>query len=328
MRRRSPILFIVLNVLVTLVVAFVVLSLTNSRNQQEAPIQVITVEVKITNTVDTAATIPVRIITTTPLPGSQPSIGVLPTGLLETPGTPLAALSTFDATALGADSALQGTATALPQNCILHTIQSGDTPFGIAQQYGADFTAIMRVNGLTDETASLLQIGQVLIVPLEGCPLQAKDTPTPTPRGGPRSTPEATAEATIEATSEATPEPTVIPTMTLPPTAANAQVEIVEVVGIGDVTAEGVVIRNVGNTIDVKNWTLTDSNGNTYQFAERRLFSNASITVFSRVGSDTAIALFRNSGAGLFKPGDVVTLRNARGEVQSTYRIPQPVNLP
>jgi nucleoid-associated protein YgaU len=341
MRRRSPILFIIVNVVISLIVAVAVISALNSRGQQESPIKVITVEVKITNTPDISLTIPVIIITATPQPGTPASIGALPTGILDTTSdAPLTPFATFDAQAIGSSSSLQGTATALPPNCILHTVQSGDTPFGIAAQYGADGNALMKVNGLNDETAALLQIGDVLIVPLEGCSLTAKDVatvtspavkPTATPRPGNARTATAqanAAEGTAEVTAEGTLEPTVRPTLTLPPTATNAQVEIVEVVGAGDVTAEGVVIRNVGNTINVKDWTLTDANGVVYTFSERVLFSNASVTVFTRVGSDTAIALFWNRNTPLFTPGNVLTLRDAKGTVQSTFRVTGQVNLP
>ncbi len=317
MPRRSSTLFILLNVLVSLGVALGVITLWNAQNPPQPPVRVYTVEVIITNTPDPNATVPVRIITATPLPGS---IGALPTGILDTPAGLPATLPTLDATALSVDTTLQGTATALPQNCIPHVVQSGDTPFGIAQQYGADGFRLMEVNGLTDETATRLQVGDVLIVPLEGCPLTAVEVATPT---------EPPAAPGVEAGPEATAEATARPTLTLPPTATNAQVEIVEVVGAGDVTTEGVVVRNLGNTINVNGWTLSDGAGNTYTFGERVLFSNALVTVFTRVGQDTAIALFWNRNAPLFgEPGAVLTLRDANGVVQSTYRVAAPRSLP
>ncbi|MBI5670311.1 MAG: lamin tail domain-containing protein [Chloroflexi bacterium] len=327
MRRRSLIIFIVLNVLISLGVAFGVISLWNAQNPPDAGVRVITLEVRITNTPDPNATVPVRIITATPLPGS---IGVLPTGVIDTtPGSPAAPEVTADVQALsgalGSDTALQNTATALPPNCILHVIEAGDAPFAVAEEYGADFFDLMEVNGLTDETATQLQIGDVLIVPLPGCPLTAADVAAA--NAASEATEEATAEATAEGTAEA--RPTARPTLTLPPTATNAQVEIVEVVGAGDVTTEGVVIRNRGSTVNINGWTLTDEADHTYTFAERILFSNAQVTLFTRVGQDTPAALFWNQSEPLFdEPGAVLTLRDRNGTVQSTYRVPAPVNLP
>jgi len=329
MQRRGSIIFIVLNVIVTAAVAFIVVNFFSSQNPQSSPIQVVTVEVRITNTPDPNTTPRVVIITATPLPGTPPSVAV-PTDLFGTTPAETTPLFTLDAQALGValdgNTPLQGTATALPENCILHVLQSGDTPFGVAEQYGADGFALMEVNGLTEESASQLQIGDVLVVPLEGCPLTAADIATEEPATDAQA---AAAEATGEATAESTAEPTVRPTLTLPPTAASAQVQIVQVVSPGDVTAEGIVIRNNGESINIRDWTLSDSNGNIYTFTERLLFSNASITLFTRTGQDTAIVAFWNRNTPVFTdPGNVLTLRDADGVVQSTYRIPASQDLP
>jgi len=324
MRRRSLIVFVILNVFISLAVAYGVISLLNPQNQQSPSQVVITVPILVTATIDPNFTPEVRIITATPLPGS---IGVLPTGILETAAAPSTPLVTLDAAALSGalsgDTALQTTATNLPPNCILHVIGDGDTPFGIAEQYGVSGFDVMEINGLDDEAAARLQIGQVLIIPLEGCSLTAADLAVePTVEA------EETAEATEDASSSVTPTATIRPTLTLPPTATNAQVEIAEVAGAGQINSESVVIRNVGNNINMNGWTLSDADGNTYTFAERILFSNGLVSIFSRVGQDTAIALFWNRTSAVFAPGDVVTLRDANGVVQSTYRIESPVNLP
>ncbi len=222
-----------------------------------------------------------------------------------------------------------GVSTVLPDKCILHTLVEGDTPFAVAEQYGADPFKLMEVNGLNDETASLLQIGDTLIVPLEGCPLTGPvTTPVPTLSADALIAADATEEATAEATEGPTATPTLRPTLTLPPTATNAKVEIAEVIGAGQITAEGITIRNNGNNVNLKGWTIETSSGNTYTFAERILFSNGLVTVYSRVGQDTAIALFWNRTQPGFQPGDVVTLKDNNGKVQGSYRLPAPVTLP
>lgn len=330
MQRRGSVIFIILNVIVTGIVAFIVVNVFSGQNPQTSPIQVVTVEVRITTTPDANSTPRVVIITATPLPGTPNSV-VLPNDLLQTPDANSTPLNTLDAQALGValdgNTTLQGTATALPENCILHVLQSGDTPFGIAEQYGADGFAVMEVNGLNDETAALLQIGDVLIVPLEGCPLTAEDIATAVPTDEEGEV--LSADATEESTAESTAEPTIRPTLTLPPTAASAQVQIVQVVSPGDVTAEGISIRNNGESININGWTLTDSNENTYTFSERLLFSNASITLFTRTGQDTAIVAFWNRNSPIFtEPGNVLTLADQNGVVQSTYRVPASQDLP
>ena len=142
---------------------------------------------------------------------------------------------------------------------------------------------------------------------------------------------EASAELSGEATAETTAQaqPTTRATLTLPPTASSAQVQIVEVKNAGDVTSESVTIKNVGDTINVKGWTLSDSSGHVYTFSERYLFSQAIILINTRVGADTPQALFWNRDQAAFgDPGDVLTLKDDKGVVQSTYRVEASVNLP
>lgn len=290
---------------------------------QPPPRQIVTVEVLVTATPDPNATVPVRIITATPLPGS---IGALPTGVLESTDGPTRNAPTLDPELLGASAALQETATALPQNCILHTVAAGDTPFGIAEIYGSNGFELMAVNGLTEQSATGLQIGDVLIVPLEGCALTAADLNPPTATATAAAAAEQTAEATDESTEEA--QPTVRPTLTLPPTAVNAQVEIVRIISAGDITAEGVEIRNLGGVVDMTGWTLSDGGENTFTFPEQRLFTNGMVTVFTRVGQNTPIALYWGRSSAVWDDGEIITLSNRSGVVQASQRLEAPVNLP
>src|SRR5690606_7263064 len=103
--------------------------------------------------------------------------------------------------------------------------KSSDTPFGIAVEYNADPFALMEVNGLDDVAASNLQIGDSLIIPLEGCALTAADLAiTSADDDDAESTEDA--DATEEADETSTPAATQRPTVTIPPTAENAQVVI------------------------------------------------------------------------------------------------------
>jgi hypothetical protein len=220
--------------------------------------------------------------------------------------------------------------TTLPENCILHTIVDGDTPFGIAEQYGANPFLMLEANNLTDETAALLQIGDTLLVPLEGCPVELPPTETPTP--APSDTPDpdsitATSETTEEPTSEFTPTIAPSPTITLAPTAENAQIEIIEVEGIGDITAEGIRLRNTGNTINVTGWKLTDGQGNEFLFSEQLLFSNAEVTIYTRNGTNTPVSLFWGLDESIWEEGDVLTITDSTNLIQANLRLPEEIDL-
>lgn len=339
MRRRSLLIFVIINVFVSLGVVLIVLSVLNPRNQEgsQQPI-LVTVPLIITATPNPNAGPTLIIVTATPRPGEV----ILPTDIqteiaLAETSVPI---PTLDATLLESDQELRSMATTLPTNCIPYVLQEGDTPFGVALEYGVDFQDFMAVNGLDDQSASFLQIGQVLIVPLEGCDLTSEavsasqtatflPTNTLTPSGTPPSpTPTVTDTQPPSATPSRTPvpdtpTPTRTPTATIPPTAENAQVEIMQVRDPGNITAEGVEIRNNGPVIDLSGWTLTDSSGNVYTFPnERRLFQGGLLTVYSRVGDDTAIALFWDRTEPVWSSGTIVTLIDSNNRAQSVFEIP------
>lgn len=168
-----------------------------------------------------------------------------------------------------------------------YTVQPGDTLFAIAQALGVDMQALMDANGLTDPNT--LDIGQVLRVPGaegEGSAPPAQETPA------------APAESGL------------------------SQVEIREVTGAGALASEAVLLLNRGGQADMAGWTLEDGRGRSYTFPAFTLHNGGAVSVHTRAGRDTAIDLFWNSDQALWLPGTVITLRDAAGVVQSTFRIP------
>jgi hypothetical protein len=313
--------------IMALIGTFLGISLFGNRGNSGGQVQIVTVAVIITATQDPNATLPVIIISATP---DRTQVAI-PTSVAQAVDGLTIIPPTIDATQLAANPNLEQTQVSLPQNCILHTVASGDTPFGIAAQYGSDGFTLMEANGLTDETAALLQIGDVLVVPLAGCPLDQLPNFRPASlvvedtSSDATSSEETTPEATAEATEDAL-RPTA--TITLAPTATNAQVSIIAVEKAGDVTAEGVRIRNNSNTVNLTGWTLSDAQGNTYTFGEQLIFSNTEITVFTRAGQNTPIALFWGRDTAIWGDnGDVVTLKNKDGVVQATTRLSSVINL-
>jgi LysM repeat protein len=319
MQRRSA-LFLIFNVALSIAIAIGLIALWQSQQPQEAPAQVvITVPILITATTDPFQPTQTPFIITPTLPPGT-SIVQLPTGLVELTAAPrtgeaeaaaLAAAGTVDPTLLAGAAALAeaGAVTALPDNCIPYTLQSGDTPYGIALQYGADYGAILAVNGLSEQDAQFLQIGQVLIVPLEGCTLAAQalvatqtatglptNTPTITP-GGPTATltPSETPTATRTPRPSNTPEPSAtrttapptatrtplpptatftaspVPTATLPATAVNAPLELRNLLNAGTAGSESIDIFNTGATTNIANWRLrvTGPGGSTLEYTFR-----------------------------------------------------------
>lgn len=168
-----------------------------------------------------------------------------------------------------------------------YTVQPGDTLFAIAQALGVDMQALMDANGLTDPNT--LDIGQVLRVPGGESGGGAPDAPaTPVPGAD----------------------------------SGLSQVEIREVSGAGALDREAVLLLNRGGQADMAGWTLEDGRGRSYTFPAFTLHNGGAVSVHTKAGRDTAIDLYWGSDQALWLPGTVITLRDAAGVAQSTFRIP------
>ena len=330
MQRRGLVLFVILNVIITAGVAFAVISL-NPGGQGTVTRQLVTFNVPITATPDPNYTPPVFIITATFDPNSAQNQAAIsgtqvniPLDIQET-NPAVANAPTLDPTVLADNPDIQQAAAALPPNCLLHIVAEGEFPGSIAADFGADVFALLAVNNLDEESATLLQIGDQLVIPLEGCSLlnDIEATVVEVAEDDAEATDEATDGETTGGTNGES-SPALTPTVTLAPTAINAQVEITNITGAGDITTEAVIIRNLGNTLNLSGWTLSDGDGNTFVFPdERRLFSNASLTINTRSGQNTPVVLHWGLDQAVFgELGDVIVLADEDGEVQATLRRP------
>ncbi len=183
--------------------------------------------------------------------------------------------------------------------CPTYTVQTGDLATSIATRFGVSLADLMRANQLTEADLTQLQIGQVLIIPVNGCRL---------------------------ATGEASPTPTrfVLPslpaTVTAMPVASKALIEIVQVISPGDITAEGIELRNVsGGVILMQGWKLSDSSGHTFTFPEYRMFPGGRVMIYTRAGTNFPIALFWGQSRAIWgDPGQVVQITDVTGSIQAS----------
>lgn len=255
--------------------------------------QIVTVEIIITATPDPSRQL--IALTATDHPGQVE----LPADLTLTGDAADATIdpARLDAVGLG-DSApnAQRDETVLPTSCVFHTVVSGDTVSGLAEQYGVNFFLMLDVNNLTVDTAAYLQIGDALLIPLEGCAAESQSTATPS---APLASP-----------------------------AAAAQIEIIAVEGIGDITAEGVRLRNAGDdTVNLTGWNLTAAAGDSFSFPELLLFADAEITLYTRSGASAADTLFWGKDQPVWQDGDALTLTDSAGQVQASMQIREVIEL-
>lgn len=317
MSRRVLVGFVIVNVIVSLVVALGVIRYDQSRRPDEpsaGPTQIV-------------------ILTATAIPGldMQPAEYQSTIDALQLTSTELARLATLErivtATPAGDEdqvptitavatidpNMLPPVPTDLPpglpsptaqgDGCVRYAVESGDTIIAIAQEFGVFPGDILTVNGMTEEDAGALQIGDLLIIPVEGC--VSLLTPTVPP----------------EPTSTPFPLTRAAPTVTLPPTTINAQVVIAAVEGVGNVNSEAVEIRNLGEVVNMQGWTLTNEAGDVFLFPELRMQSDRRLIVFSRQGPNTPAALYWGRETAAWGDGETVTLADSTGQVQDTFTI-------
>ena len=240
------------------------------------------------------------IITATPAPTSfaRTVDDSAQSGAVELPANvagEASAIATLDAREIGAVDAVISAPTvaaegeSLSDKCVFHTVVAGDTPYAIAQRYGADRNLLLEVNGLTVETAVGLQIGKVLTVPLEGCDIGGSSSAA----GGVAS-------------------PTPLPT--------EVEITLASVEGIGDITAEGIALRNDGGQLNISGWSIGDEDGNRYTLPDMLLYTE--LVLYTRTGASTASALFWNKDESVWSAGETVTIADAAGNVRKTLTIP------
>jgi LysM repeat protein len=202
--------------------------------------------------------------------------------------------STVDAAAVVASALPTSTETLVPTaTAFTYTVRPNDTLFGIALDLGVSLEDLMELNDLTENT--ILEVGQVLLVPTGESP-------------GPAAT----------VTRTAPPASTVTPNSDV----EAPRVEITGVDGTGDLTSETVHLVNTGGVAAMAGWTLEDGRGEVYRFPAFTLH-NGAVSVHTRTGTDTVIDLFWGLSDAVWLPGSVITLRDADGNVQSTFSIPR-----
>lgn len=200
--------------------------------------------------------------------------------------------ATIDAAAVLASAIPTATETLIPTATpYVYRVQPNDSLFGIALQLGVSLTDLMELNELTE--TSVLDVGQILLVPTPGAPAAA----SPTPASGPGAT--ATAPAAPEA----------------------PEVVIVGVSGVGNLAEEALQVINSGGRAAMAGWTLDDGQGTVYVFPEFALYQG-SVRVYTGAGTDSVIELYWGIDHSLWSARKTITLRDAAGSIQSTFTIP------
>jgi LysM repeat protein len=177
---------------------------------------------------------------------------------------------------------------------VTYTVRSGDTLYGIALELDVPLESLMDANGLSE--TDTLSVGQVLLVPSED---QIASVST---------------SASTESAVRVTPTPGT--------SSESIRVQIHSPEHPGDLEMEYVRLLNTGGEVSMEGWTLNDGEGHEYKFPDFTFFESGAVLIHTRAGKDTTIDLYWGLEEAVWLPGKVITLRDALGNVQSTFRIP------
>lgn len=261
--------------------------------------QIITVEVIIT-----ATPLPTKLATAAPADGQAPRVDVPADIAAEASGSQSGAI---DPSALGARGVALSTPTVSVAGgpvfntaCEFYTVLAGDSAYFIALRKNVELNDLLRVNGMTVDSAPNLQIGQRLLIPHAGCRVD-QSTGEPVPLA-----PAATATPAIAATS----------------TPVSAQFAIVAAEGLGDITAESLRLQNQGAALNISGWTLSDSDGNSFTFHDMMIFPQGQVVLYTRSGTATGDARFWGRQESVWQPGEEMSLRDSQDRLLQTLSLP------
>lgn len=101
-------------------------------------------------------------------------------------------------------------------------------------------------------------------------------------------------------------------------------IEIVNVLGVGDLSSERVVMRQNGDgDLLLAGWRLEDGRGNVYEFPTLQLVKDGfEVNVFTKTGTDTADNLYWGLDNPVWKTGDTVTLMDEQGQIRASFQVP------
>jgi len=191
---------------------------------------------------------------------------------------------------LPAEAAAAVVATASPLPPLQpHQVRPGETLSDIALAYGVTVDELLAINGLSD--ADAVGANQVIYVP-------AEETDIPEPDGQ---------------------SPTAGPVAVV----SSGEIEIISVVGVGDLETERVLLgEKKGGKHALAGWQLRDEQGHIYTFPQATLYENGQIVVNTRAGVDNPLELFWGLDEPVWESGEMVTLYDDTGAVPATFQVP------
>jgi len=172
-----------------------------------------------------------------------------------------------------------------------YQISTGETLSDVALLFDVSVAELLEINGLTDPDS--IGSGTVIFVPVDAAEEVGSNS---------------VSEGPVNSQGVSSP---------------GGQVEIMAVVGPGDLGSERVQLRGTGEgSLDLAGWRLRDEDNNEYNFPKITLFPNGAVNIYTAAGVDTVVALYWGASKAVWSSGEAVTLLDANGNIQATYQVP------
>ena len=102
-----------------------------------------------------------------------------------------------------------------------------------------------------------------------------------------------------------------------------ASIEILAVIGAGDIQFEAVTLKNTGkNAVDLAGWSLRDAGGKQFTFPAFTVFPGGAFQVYSRSGVNTSLELYWGQPTAVWSSGTSVLLYDPSGTKRVEFQIP------
>ena len=124
------------------------------------------------------------------------------------------------------------------------------------------------------------------------------------------------------------PESSALPSTTQPALRSQGSytgdsIEILNVIGPGDLKFEAITLKNTGEAaVDLTGWSLRGSQGKRFTFPTFTVFPNGAFQVFSRSGVKKSLELYWGSTDALWQSGEAVVLYDPADAKRQEFNIP------
>lgn len=99
--------------------------------------------------------------------------------------------------------------------------------------------------------------------------------------------------------------------------------QVVDVLGAGDVKNEVVQLKNTGESeLRLAGWRMEDNQGHRYTFPNYVLGKGGMVRIYTHAGVDSATELFWGLAESIWQKGKPVSIFDVKGDLRASFTVP------